>query len=104
MASGPRRPLGVVRNMVTITPGALDGAHHTHTWGFQEERGGLPKDDASHPTAADSVLPVPGMGAGGVPGEIRNEDVLNKMLMRFIHSFLHPTLKATTLILPAPIS
>lgn len=46
--------------MVTITP----GAHHTHTWGFQEERGGLPKDDASHPTAADSVLvSVPGMGA-----------------------------------------
>lgn len=43
-------------------------------------------------------------GRGGVPGEIRNEDVLNKMLMRFIHSFLHPTLKATTLILPAPIS
>lgn len=60
MASGPQRPLGVVRNMVTITP----GAHHTHTWGFQEERGGLPKDDASHPTAADSVLvSVPGMGA-----------------------------------------
>lgn len=64
MASGPRRPLGGVRNMVTITPGVLDGAHHTHTWGFQEERGGLPKDDASHPTAADSV-PVQGMGVEG---------------------------------------
>lgn len=85
-------PLGVMRNMVTITPGALDRGT-PDTWGFQEERGGLPKDDASHPTGADSVLvPVPGMG---VPGAMGNEDVLNKMLMHFIYSFTYLTLKAT---------
>lgn len=96
----PRKPFRCREELVTITPGVLDRGT-PDTWGFQEERGGPPKDDASHPTGADSVLvPVPGMG---VPGEMGNEDVLNKTLMRFIYSFMYLTLKAIILIFPASI-
>lgn len=69
--------------------------------GFQEERGGLLKDGASHPTGADSVfVPVPGMRA---PPEVRQKGVLNKTSMGFIYSFTYPTTSAIHLILPTSV-